>query len=472
MINRIDGSLAVRYKEVAQEMGKLIMAASSVSSLEMKSNKKYFSVSMRMFSTRPNLNNEAVTEAFIDNIVKNKQDYICMPLCVDVSTLKDGKWDKLTHLYDGNTNTFRADEIGSFYDFEKVEDEYGVSLIGYARINKRSPVVTEMIQQMFRDGKLYVSFEIEAGKVQEVDGVTLVDADPENELTAMTIVSVPAYPESEALAMVAEKTASTSAETLEAESADGSNGLNLTQVIFNDSHVMLCDSDIGNSDKRKPVPDSDNAGVKDEAEGSEKEMDENKMTEVKPEEQIKAEDEMLEKEPEQKEETPDVQPDAEPEAEIKTEDEADAEDKPEEAPAPEPEPEPESDDEESMSALKKRCSELETQIAELEQFRSELEDLKAKKAAEELQQKKDALKNFAEGEGLPMDEPEVCDALDKLNYEVILLKLMERKAKAPEPKPAENLSPEDKNDDKDSKPYYASYVEMRQGGFDYLFKNC
>ena len=129
-------------------MNKLIMAASNITVSELKSNRKYFSVSMRMFSTRANLNKCAVTEAFIDDIIANKSDYVCMPLCADVSKLKRKDYRGLTHMYDKTTGTFLADEIGSFYDYEKVSDEFGVSLIGYARINKRSKLVCEAIQEL------------------------------------------------------------------------------------------------------------------------------------------------------------------------------------------------------------------------------------------------------------------------------------------------------------------------------------
>lgn len=159
---------------------------------------------MRMFSTRANLNQCAVTEAFIDEIVANKNDYICMPLCADVPKLKNKDYRGLTHLYDKTRGVFLADEIGSFYDFEKVHDEYGVSLIGYARINKRSALVCEAIQEMYDQGNLNFSFEISAGKVDIIDGISIVDAHEENELTAMAVVSIPAYPESKALDLVAE----------------------------------------------------------------------------------------------------------------------------------------------------------------------------------------------------------------------------------------------------------------------------
>ena len=57
---------------------------------------------------------------------------------------------------------------------------------------------------MHDNNALNFSFEISAGCVDEVDGITIVDANEANELTAMAVVSVPAYPESKALELVAE----------------------------------------------------------------------------------------------------------------------------------------------------------------------------------------------------------------------------------------------------------------------------
>ena len=48
-------------------------------------------------------------------------------------------------MFDRRTGRYLADEIGSFYDLEKIVDEYGVSLYGVARINKRSDEVCNAI---------------------------------------------------------------------------------------------------------------------------------------------------------------------------------------------------------------------------------------------------------------------------------------------------------------------------------------
>lgn len=57
---------------------------------------------------------------------------------------------------------------------------------------------------MFNTGRLKFSFEIWASEVYEEDGVTVVDANPGNQLTAMAIVTTPAIPSAVALKLAAE----------------------------------------------------------------------------------------------------------------------------------------------------------------------------------------------------------------------------------------------------------------------------
>lgn len=122
------------------------------------------SVRMRMFSTRPNGNGDAVTEAFINEIVANKEKYVCIPLCADTGKLLNGDYNGLGHMLDSRTGRFLSDQIGSFYNFEKVSDEYGVSLIGEARIAKRNVEICNAINELFEAGKLNFSFELQVGE--------------------------------------------------------------------------------------------------------------------------------------------------------------------------------------------------------------------------------------------------------------------------------------------------------------------
>ena len=157
-----------------------------------------------MFSTRPNQNNVAVTEAFLANIADNAEKYRCIPLCADTRKLRNGDHKHLGHMLDKQTGMFLTEQIGAFACFEKVNDEYGASLIGEARIAKRNKKVCQAILDLYESGNLNFSFEIIAGELTEQDGVTIIGDSESNELIGMAVVSLPAYPEAKALALVAE----------------------------------------------------------------------------------------------------------------------------------------------------------------------------------------------------------------------------------------------------------------------------
>lgn len=60
-------------------MNSVQFEASQIMISEAQSNDIYMSVLMRMFSTRPNRNGYAVSEAFMDGIVANAAKYTCLP---------------------------------------------------------------------------------------------------------------------------------------------------------------------------------------------------------------------------------------------------------------------------------------------------------------------------------------------------------------------------------------------------------
>ena len=60
-------------------MNKVSFMASRVLMGATEQNDIYMTVVMRMFSTAPNRNGFAVSEAFIDNIVANADKYTCLP---------------------------------------------------------------------------------------------------------------------------------------------------------------------------------------------------------------------------------------------------------------------------------------------------------------------------------------------------------------------------------------------------------
>lgn len=187
---------------------RLLKVNASHVQLVQERNRRYMTLSMRMFSTRVNLNGVAVTEGFIDKIVEHAQDYVSMPLCADVRSIERGELRNLGHMYDEDTGLFEAQEIGSYVTFMKVVDEDGtVALNGTARVNRRNPAVVEAIQRLYAEGNLNFSFEIEAGSFEELDdGTILIDAADDNDLMAMAVVSIPAYPEAKAISLVASKT--------------------------------------------------------------------------------------------------------------------------------------------------------------------------------------------------------------------------------------------------------------------------
>lgn len=105
------------------------------------------------------------------------------------------------------TGAFGTTQVGAMQNFRKVEDEYGISLIGEARLPKREYTICERVAELYDRGELNFSFEIRYTEdhVIQKDGVLYIDAAEHNVITGMAIVSVPAYEESFALSLVAEE---------------------------------------------------------------------------------------------------------------------------------------------------------------------------------------------------------------------------------------------------------------------------
>lgn len=181
------------------------LQASVLSVSELQSNPIYISARIRICSTRVNLNKQAVTKEFIEEIVVNKADYIGLPLYADTRRLLAKDYRRLGHLYDPSSGKFYTDQIGTFVDFEVAEDEFGTSLIGEVRISKRNDDICEAIVELFAAGNLKISFEVFYTDFVKENGVTIINKSERNRLISACVVSVPAYPEASALALVAEK---------------------------------------------------------------------------------------------------------------------------------------------------------------------------------------------------------------------------------------------------------------------------
>lgn len=188
---------------------------------ERQSNGIYQSITMRMFSTQPNKNKEAVTEAFISEIADNEKKYVGgVHLYADVSKLANKDYKGLGHLLDKRTGKFYTQMIGSFGAFYKQNDEFGVSLIGEARVSKKNKEVCDALAEMYEQGNLNFSFEIKAGETRKEGEILIIDASEKNELIGMAVVSIPAYPEAKALALVAEVESVSAFENAKIEIAD------------------------------------------------------------------------------------------------------------------------------------------------------------------------------------------------------------------------------------------------------------
>lgn len=177
------------------------------SASELQTSDLYMTVKATLFTVpEANLNGVRCTHDFLHEIVENQGKYIGLPLCADVKNLANGQYEKLGHCYNALTGTFATSMIGSFYEFEAVANDDGSeALIGYARILKRNKTVCKAIGELFAEGALKFSFEINCGSYEELqDGTILIDKADENYLEGMCVVSFPACPDAVALQLVAE----------------------------------------------------------------------------------------------------------------------------------------------------------------------------------------------------------------------------------------------------------------------------
>lgn len=177
------------------------------SASELQRSPLFLQITTPMFvADEPNLNNVACTEAFIDDIIANQDQYAGLPLVADITALVSGDYLSLGHLYDRHTNQYKTASIGTFQEFKKVELGSGKkALVGYARVWKRNKAVCRALSQMFTDDILKFSFEINAGSLQVNENSTqIIDASVDNYLEGMCVVSFPACPEAVAEQLVAE----------------------------------------------------------------------------------------------------------------------------------------------------------------------------------------------------------------------------------------------------------------------------
>ena len=344
---------------------KLYVLASDVAISEQKSNDIFLLVEMRILSTQPNGNAEGVTPQFIDEVVAHPEKYACLPLYADVERLLSGDYLHLGHMYNADTGTFGTKQIGSITLFRKEDGEYGTSLIAEGRIPKREAGVCEALMELYRCGCLKFSFEIKYDKdaTIEKDGVMYVDVNENNALTGVAVVSIPAYKESVALNLVAEKNRENG---MEAEGVEN-------KMTLEEAMASLAEKD------------AQIASLTARAEKAEQKLAEEA---AKP-----------------------------PVEDKKEEDPKDA--TAEKTPADDSTKEDLAKAEATIAERDAKIEELEASCEELKAAKAELETMKQEKAAAELAANQVKAKTFAEKQGLDVEDKDVAKAIAELNYQAI-----------------------------------------------------
>lgn len=348
---------------------RLYFLASDVSiSEQQESSEIYLLIEARLCSTQANGNGEGVTEAFIDSIVENQEKYMCLPFYADLPRQLARDYMNLGHQYNRSTGKFHTQQIGSMCFFKKVADEYGCSLMAQARIPKREVEICQRLIELYNMSMLKVSYEIQYVRSDVVikDGVCYVDASPNNLLTGLCVVSVPAYPESVAQSMIAEE--------LEEKETDDDKNKGADIMTLEEAMSVIAERD-----KRIAELESEISAAQKNAEELEKEQKE-KDTALN---QVTCDSDKAK-------------------AEL-------------------------SEAKDTIAKGNQRIAELEAQIAELEPMKAELEAIKAEKEAAVLAEKQNKAKNFAERQGLDIEKDEVKEAIASLNYEAIASMAMDIK---------------------------------------------
>ena len=394
-----------RKGDMAMDRRLLKVNASHVQ-LAQERNRRYMTLSMRMFSTRTNLNGVAVTEGFIDKIVEHAQDYVSMPLCADVRSIERGELRSLGHMYDEDTGLFEAQEIGSYVAFMKVVDEDGtVALNGTARVNRRNPSVVSAIKRLYAEGNLNFSFEIEAGSFEELeDGTILIDAADDNDLMAMAVVSTPAYPEAKAISLVASKTEH------ETEN-DKTEGEHMNEKIVEPEVVVEEEAVVVTAEEATQDPTAEVAEVTEVAEDrKEDECAEAEVAEAaESEANVEAEvaEEVVAK-------TTAAEADVAAEVVIELHSEPDEED----------------DRREREEERREDIDEMRRELEELRRYRDEQirreEEAEAERMRQWAEERKALLFEFAEACGLSIMDERIAAAIECLDYETLVVEVAEK----------------------------------------------
>lgn len=370
-------------------MNKSIFAASNIAIAE-KSNDIFLFVTMRLLSTRVNRNKDAVTEEFIDEIIENQETYNGLPVYVDTARLLAGDYDSLGHMYNRMTGKFKTTQVGSLCHFEKVEDEYGTSLIAEARFPKREAAICDRIMDLYENGALNFSFEISymPDAVHKEDGVLYIQADEHNVLTGLAIVSVPAYEEAVALSLVAEDESATqcSESAAEQEGVEKMNDEMNVEVVAEVEETGAAETEETVAEETVVAEEVQPEAVNAETEEAPAETEQTVAEGIMDDDMVEHNDPDL------------VAAHAALEAEA--------------------------------ASLRATIAQLYAQIEVLNAEHAELEAIRAERKAQELANRQNTARSFAEKQGLDPEAEDVASAIAELNFE----KLAELAMQKEEPK--------------------------------------
>lgn len=193
----------------------LLLAEDVLISEEGKLDPIFLTVDVKLCDSVVNKNNEGTTDAFIADVVNRQADHLCLPFYADKKNLLAGNFEQLGHLYNRVTKKFGTDMIGSMSEFYTETDDDGVvSLYGKIRIPKRDRDIVYRLVDLYEMGRFAVSVELsyDPRDVVLAGGGKLVDASENNALTGLCLVWRPACEDAYALDMVAEEEADDSEE--------------------------------------------------------------------------------------------------------------------------------------------------------------------------------------------------------------------------------------------------------------------
>lgn len=403
----------------------LLLSSEVMISEESKLHPVFLTVRFLLASSEPNRNKEGVTEAFIHDLIARQKMFECLPMYVDMNKLLAGDYDNLTHLYSKLTKKFGTAQFGSLTNFEEETDENGVTyLYAEARFPKRELEACMRLVELYELGKLCVSVELRYNPdyTVEKDGAVLIDANEDNALTGLCIVSRPAEVRAVALDMVASEMP------------------NDSQSIIAEGEEPTNRGETETMENEKLTTEEQENRVAEEQKTEAPEATENQVAE----EEVST---VAEDNEDNKEEDPEGSDDEDENKEMSTSEVAQAEvlshsidthesvenwggDKPvhvvevrecivetiEQANA-------------LIAQQKEQIAAMENQIAELKQIEEKYNAIVAEEQKRILAEKQAQTKAFAEKQGLDVNAVAVAEAIEKLDYEKIMeLTMAEQKA--------------------------------------------